>query len=83
VALGYGIEVLLEQGYRQFELWTGRRCPKERGVQTVLAAYHALRSVEPLVLARVELDAVLQYRTKKKSELRVEVERRVFVLDIW
>lgn len=36
-----GIEVLLEQGYRQFELWTGRRCPKAVVSRTVLAAYHA------------------------------------------
>ena len=35
-----GIEVLLEQGYRQFELWTGRRCPRSVVSKTVLAAYH-------------------------------------------
>ncbi|KAH9960636.1 aromatic amino acid family biosynthesis-like protein [Russula dissimulans] len=36
-----GIEVLLEQGYRQFELWTGRRCPKRVVAKTVLGAYEA------------------------------------------
>jgi pentafunctional AROM polypeptide len=36
-----GIEVLLEQGYRQFELWTGRRCPRSAVANTVLDAYHA------------------------------------------
>jgi len=36
-----GIEVLLEQGYRQFELWTGRRCPRSVVSKTVLAAYEA------------------------------------------
>ncbi|KAI0251026.1 EPSP synthase-domain-containing protein [Lactifluus subvellereus] len=36
-----GIEVLLEQGYRQFELWTGRRCPRSAVAKTVLEAYHS------------------------------------------
>jgi pentafunctional AROM polypeptide len=36
-----GIEVLLEQGYRQFELWTGRRCPRGVVAKTVLEAYHS------------------------------------------
>jgi pentafunctional AROM polypeptide len=36
-----GIEVLLEQGYRQFELWTGRRCPRRVVAKTVLEAYRA------------------------------------------
>jgi len=36
-----GIEVLLEQGYRQFELWTGRRCPRRVVAKTVLEAYEA------------------------------------------
>jgi len=30
-----GIEVLLEQGYRQFELWMGRRCPRNVVFKTV------------------------------------------------
>ncbi|EJD41005.1 Pentafunctional AroM protein [Auricularia subglabra TFB-10046 SS5] len=34
-----GIEVLLEQGYCQFELWTGRRAPKGVVRETVLNAY--------------------------------------------
>jgi len=36
-----GIEVLLEQGYRQFELWKGRRCPRSVVSKTILAAYQA------------------------------------------
>jgi len=36
-----GIEVLLEQGYKQFELWTGRRCPRRVVAETVLEAYRA------------------------------------------
>ena len=36
-----GIEVLLEQGYKQFELWTGRRCPRRIVSKTVLEAYQA------------------------------------------
>jgi pentafunctional AROM polypeptide len=36
-----GIEVLLEQGYKQFELWTGRRCPRKVVGKTVLEAYQA------------------------------------------
>jgi pentafunctional AROM polypeptide len=36
-----GIEVLLEQGYRQFELWTGRRCPRSVVAKTVLETYRA------------------------------------------
>ena len=36
-----GIEVLLEQGYGQFELWTGRRCPRSVVARTVLEAYRA------------------------------------------
>jgi len=36
-----GIEVLLEQGYEQFELWTGRRCPRSAVAKTVLQAYQS------------------------------------------
>ena len=36
-----GIEVLLEQGYKQFELWTGRKCPRRAVAKTVLEAYQA------------------------------------------
>jgi pentafunctional AROM polypeptide len=36
-----GIEVLLEQGYKQFEAWTGRRCPRRAVAKMVLEAYHA------------------------------------------
>ncbi|KAH9003316.1 Pentafunctional AroM protein [Lactarius hatsudake] len=34
-----GIEVLLEQGFQQFELWTGRTCPKSAVAKAVLEAY--------------------------------------------
>ena len=36
-----GIEVLLEQGYKQFELWTGRKCPRRAVAKTVLEEYRA------------------------------------------
>ena len=36
-----GIEILLLQGYRQFELWAGKRAPKKRIQDAVLAKYHA------------------------------------------
>ena len=36
-----GVEVLLEQGYVQFETWTGRRCPREKVRERVLAKYDA------------------------------------------
>ena len=36
-----GVEVLLEQGYVQFETWTGRRCPREKVRERVLARYDA------------------------------------------
>ncbi|KAJ2920709.1 hypothetical protein H1R20_g16383, partial [Candolleomyces eurysporus] len=36
-----GVEVSLEQGYVQFELWTGRKCPKEQLGTTVLTRYRA------------------------------------------
>ncbi|KAJ2933112.1 hypothetical protein H1R20_g3981, partial [Candolleomyces eurysporus] len=36
-----GVEVLLEQGHVQFELWTGRKCPKEQVGTTVLTRYRA------------------------------------------
>lgn len=35
-----GIELLLEQGYEQFRIWTGRRAPKKRVRETVLDVYH-------------------------------------------
>ena len=35
-----GIDVLLEQGYVQFEMWTGRRCPRESVKARVMARYH-------------------------------------------
>jgi pentafunctional AROM polypeptide len=34
-----GLEVLLEQGYEQFRLWTGRRCPKARVAEKVWEKY--------------------------------------------
>jgi len=37
-----GVEVLLEQGYVQFELWTGRNAPKGIIAETVLRKYEAL-----------------------------------------
>ncbi|KAH6909954.1 Shikimate dehydrogenase [Coprinopsis sp. MPI-PUGE-AT-0042] len=36
-----GLEVLLEQGYMQFELWTGKRCPKEQVATKVWEGYNA------------------------------------------
>jgi len=36
-----GVEVLLEQGYVQFELWTGRRAPKRVIAETVLRKYES------------------------------------------
>lgn len=36
-----GIEVLLKQGYAQFELWTGRRCPISAVGQLVREKYYA------------------------------------------
>ncbi|PFH47573.1 hypothetical protein AMATHDRAFT_151764 [Amanita thiersii Skay4041] len=36
-----GVEVLLEQGYVQFELWTGRRCPKSKVARVVREKYNA------------------------------------------
>jgi len=36
-----GVEVLLEQGYVQFELWTGRRAPKKIVAETVLRKYQS------------------------------------------
>ncbi|KAI6044557.1 EPSP synthase-domain-containing protein [Pisolithus marmoratus] len=36
-----GVEVLLEQGYVQFEHWTGRRCPREVVREKVLQWYNA------------------------------------------
>ena len=36
-----GVEVLLEQGYAQFERWTGRRCPREIVREKVLEWYNA------------------------------------------
>ncbi|KAJ3276205.1 3-dehydroquinate dehydratase (3-dehydroquinase) [Terramyces sp. JEL0728] len=34
-----GIQVLLEQGYEQFELWTGRKAPKKSIYKTVMEKY--------------------------------------------
>ncbi|KAF9653571.1 aromatic amino acid family biosynthesis-like protein [Thelephora ganbajun] len=36
-----GVEVLLEQGYVQFELWTGRRAPREVIAEAVLKKYES------------------------------------------
>jgi len=36
-----GLEVLLEQGYEQFELWTGRKCPRRAVVEKVRAKYYS------------------------------------------
>ncbi|KAI0051585.1 aromatic amino acid family biosynthesis-like protein [Auriscalpium vulgare] len=36
-----GVEVLLEQGYRQFELWTGRKCPRAAVAQRVWEKYQS------------------------------------------
>jgi len=34
-----GVEMLLEQGYDQFELWTGRKCPRELVAKQVWQFY--------------------------------------------
>jgi pentafunctional AROM polypeptide len=36
-----GLEVLLEQGYVQFELWTSRKCPRKEVSKKVWEAYTA------------------------------------------
>lgn len=36
-----GLEVLLEQGYFQFELWTGRKCPRSAVARSVRGKYTA------------------------------------------
>jgi len=36
-----GLEVLLEQGYEQFELWTGRKCPRGAVGEKVRAKYYS------------------------------------------
>jgi len=36
-----GLEVLLEQGYEQFRIWTGRKCPKSRVAERVWEKYTA------------------------------------------
>ena len=36
-----GIDVLLEQGFGQFELWTGRKCPRSLVSQAVKEKYYA------------------------------------------
>ena len=36
-----GLEVLLEQGYAQFELWTSRKCPRKKVSEKVWDAYLA------------------------------------------
>ena len=36
-----GVEVLLEQGYVQFELWTGRRAPEKVVAEAVLRKYES------------------------------------------
>jgi len=36
-----GIELLLEQGYEQFKIWTGRRAPKKAIREKVLEVYEA------------------------------------------
>ena len=62
-----GIEVLLEQGYRRFELWTGRRYPRSVASKAVLAAYLVSGWPRPLLLSRVKLDAA-HHRKKGNDE---------------
>ena len=40
-----GVEVLLEQGYEQFSLWTGSKPPVKIVEKAVLSFYHALPPV--------------------------------------
>jgi pentafunctional AROM polypeptide len=39
IAVVEGIQVLLEQGYEQFEIWTGRKAPRKLIVEKVMAKY--------------------------------------------
>ena len=37
-----GLDVLLEQGYVQFEKWTARRCPKDSVAAKVRSKYNSM-----------------------------------------
>jgi pentafunctional AROM polypeptide len=50
-----GIELLLEQGYEQCRIWTGRRAPKSQVRQKVLEAYHQSGSLRDLRARTVDL----------------------------
>ncbi|KAJ7928505.1 type I 3-dehydroquinase-domain-containing protein [Mycena leptocephala] len=50
-----GIELLLEQGYEQCRIWTGRRAPKSQVRQKVLEVYHQSGSLRDLRARTVDL----------------------------
>ncbi|KAE9408665.1 shikimate-5-dehydrogenase [Gymnopus androsaceus JB14] len=41
-----GIEILLEQGYEQFKIWTGRRAPARKVQEKVLEVYEQRRGLQ-------------------------------------
>ena len=68
-----GVDVLLEQGFAQFELWTGRRCPRKEVSAKVWDKYNAAhpltvsrRPTIPMIVGGFTLFALL-YHTRGRN----------------
>jgi shikimate 5-dehydrogenase len=74
-----GVEVLLEQGYRQFKLWTGWGCP--RGVLVSKTVLAACQGSAYAISVWVGSSWMRPHHRKSKKKSRVE-EELVFALDV-